>query len=120
MSVFQLEGFERFVQSLPGTSLVDQWGSRVAKVGGKVFSLFGLSEDPGCIVFKCTEDSFVVLTGIEGVKQAPHFAKRQWVSVPKVPDIPDDEIEAYLRRSYHLVSQGLTKKLRQELGIPFE
>jgi hypothetical protein len=36
MSLFEPESFENFTSSLPGVSLVDQWESRVAKVGGKV------------------------------------------------------------------------------------
>ena len=121
MSLLEPESFERFVMSLPGVSLVDQWGSRVAKVGGKVFTLLRLtSPDLHSIVFKCPEESFVVLTGIEGVKQAPYLAKRQWVCVPRETDLSDAEVEAYLRRSYVLVAAGLTKKVRQELGIPLE
>ena len=121
MSLFEPESFENFVISLPGVSLVDQWESRVAKVGGKVFTLLRLtSPDLHSIVFKCPEESFVVLTGIEGVKQAPHFAKRQWVCVPKEAGLSDAEVETYLRRSYRLVAAGLTKKVRQELGIPLE
>src|SRR5882757_6709909 len=110
MSLFEAESFESFTMSLPGVCLVDQWESRVAKVGGKVFTLLRLtSPDLHSIVFKCREESFVVLTGIEGVKQAPHFAKRQWVCVPKQADPSEAELEAYLRRSYLLVAAGLTK-----------
>src|SRR4030095_14796044 len=119
MSLLEPESFESFTMSLPGVSLVDQWGSRVAKVGGKVFTLLRLTPpDLHSVVFKCPEESFVVLTGIEGVKQAPHFAKRQWVCVPSDADLSDAEVEAYLRRSYRLVAAGLTKKVRWELGIP--
>ena len=121
MSLFEPQQFESFALSLSGVSLVDQWGSRVAKVGDKVFTLLRLTApDMHGIVFKCTEDSFVVLTGIEGVKQAPYFAKRQWVCVPSATDLSDREIEAYLRRSYQLVAAGLTKKARQELGVSLE
>jgi predicted DNA-binding protein (MmcQ/YjbR family) len=121
MSLFEPESFESFTISLPGVSLVDQWESRVAKVGGKVFTLLRLtSPDLHSIVFKCPEESFIVLTGIEGVKQAPHFAKGQWVCVPREADLSDAELEAYLRRSYRLVAAGLTKKVRQELGISLE
>lgn len=121
MRLFEPEHFESFTMALPGVSLVDQWESRVAKVGGKVFSLLRLTApDLHAIVFKCPEESFVVLTGIEGVKQAPYFAKRQWVCVPKEADLSDTELEAYLRRSYQLVAAGLTKKARRELGIPVE
>ena len=119
MNLFEPENFENFTMSLPGISLVDQWESRVAKVGGKVFTLLRLtSPDMHGIVFKCPEESFVVLTGIEGIKQAPYFAKRQWVCVPPEAGLSNEEVEAYLQRSYRLVSAGLTKKIRQELGIP--
>lgn len=119
MSLFEPEGFDGFALSLAGVSLVDQWESRVAKVGGKVFTLLKLtSPDLHSVVFKCPQESFVVLTGIEGVKQAPHFAKRQWVCVPREADLSEAELQAYLRRSYVLVATGLTKKIRQELGIP--
>lgn len=71
MSLFEPENFESFTMSLPGVSLVDQWESRVAKVGGKVFTLLRLtSPDLHSIVFKCPEESYIVLTGIEGIKQA--------------------------------------------------
>lgn len=121
MSLFEPERFEKFAMSLPGVSLVDQWESRVAKVGGKVFTLIKLAKpDLHSIVFKCPPESFVVLTGIEGIKQAPYFAKGQWVRVPKGADLSEAELEAYLRRSYRLVAAGLTKKVRQELGIPLE
>jgi predicted DNA-binding protein (MmcQ/YjbR family) len=121
MSLFEPESFETFTVSLPAVSLVDQWESRVAKVGGKVFTLVRLtSPDLHSIVFKCPKESFVILTGIEGVKQAPHFAKGQWVCVPKEADLSSAELEAYLRRSYLLVAAGLTKKARQQLGIPLE
>src|SRR5262245_14965868 len=119
MSVLEPESFESLNMSLAGVSLVDQWVSRVAKVGDKVFTLLRLtSPDLHSVVFKCPEESFVVLTGIEGVKQAPYFAKRQWVCVPREADLSDAELEAYLRRSYQLVAAGLAKKIQQGWGIP--
>lgn len=64
MNLFEIACFESFTLSLPGVSLVDQWGSRVAKVSDKVFTLLRLvSPDLNSIVFKCPEESFVVLTG---------------------------------------------------------
>ena len=121
MSLFDVANFERFALSLAGVSLVDQWGSRVAKVGGKVFTLLRLTDpDMHSIVFKCTSDSFVVLTGIGSARQAPYFAKGQWVCVPKSRDFSDDELEAYVRRSYQLVAAALTKKARHELGVSLD
>jgi predicted DNA-binding protein (MmcQ/YjbR family) len=118
MNPFGIDSFESLALSLPGVSLVDQWGSRVAKVGDKVFALIRLSEpDLHCIVFKCPEDSFVVLTAIEGIKQAPYFAKRKWVCVASAADLTNAEREAYLHRSYWLICASLTRKVREELGI---
>ena len=118
MGLFDLAGFDAFVSGLPGVTLVDQWEARVAKAGGKVFALLGADGNgKGRIVFKCGEDSFEILTASEGVSQAPYFAKRQWVSVESAAGLAEDELEAYIRRSHALVARGLTKKLRQELGI---
>ena len=105
-------GFERFAAGLPGVTFVEQWDSYVAKVGGKVFALWG----GGAVVFKLPETSFEILSAIEGVSQAPYFAKRHWVSV--APDaIPDADIEHYVAASHALVASGLTKKLQRELGL---
>ena len=57
-------------------------------------------------MFKCPEESFFVLTGIEGVKQAPYFAKRQWVCVPRETDLSDAELETYLRRPTGLLQRA--------------
>lgn len=116
MSLFTTKGFDAFVKELPGTTFVDQWNSHVAKVGDKAFALLGDGEDAH-IVVKCTEESFEILTALEGIGQAPYFAKRKWVEIHASSPLSQDEIEHYVTRSFELVSAGLTKKLRQELGI---
>ena len=122
MSLFKKPEFERFAGSLPGVTFVDQWESRVAKVGGKVFALLttGMHDDIARIVFKVAEESFEILTAINGIAQAPYFAKRQWVSVSETADLPDKDLRTYIERSYRLVAKGLTKKLRVELGIEID
>lgn len=116
MSLFDRDGFEALVRSLPGTSLVDQWDARVAKVGDKVFTL--LTDVERRICFKVSEESFEILTALGGVAQAPYFAKRKWVTVDPETELAAAEIAEYIRRSHRLVAGGLTRKLRAELGIP--
>lgn len=116
MSLFTRRGFDAFVTALPGTFLVDQWGSHVAKVGDKVFTLLNEGDDAR-VIAKCTEESFEILTALEGINQAPYFAKRKWVEIHASAPLSEDEVAHYLTRSYELVAAGLTKKLRQELGI---
>jgi predicted DNA-binding protein (MmcQ/YjbR family) len=122
MPLFDQTDFERFLDEKPGVTFVDQWGSRVAKVGGKVFALLttGMHDDRPRVVFKVSEESFEILTSIEGIAQAPYFAKRQWVSVSDVADLPDTDLRTYVERSYRTIARGLTKKLRSELGIDLD
>ena len=115
MSLHGRATFVTFVTALPAVTLVEQWGSHVAKVGGKVFALLGA--ESGDVVFKVTELSFEGLTQIEGVGQAPYFAKRAWVSVGKGAKVPDADLKAYVRASHKMVAGGLTRKLRAELGL---
>jgi predicted DNA-binding protein (MmcQ/YjbR family) len=116
MSLFTRKGFDAFVTALPGTTFVDQWDSHVAKVGDKVFTLLGDS-DGGRVVAKCTEESFEILTALDGINQAPYFARRKWVEIHAGSPLSEEEVAHYLTRSYDLVAAGLTKKLRLELGI---
>jgi predicted DNA-binding protein (MmcQ/YjbR family) len=104
--------FEAIIASLPGTSIVEQWDSHVAKVGGKVFALWG----GDAVVFKVPETSFEILTAGDGVTQAPYFAKRHWVSVASGA-LPLADIEHYIKASHAIVAAGLTKKLQRELGL---
>lgn len=117
MSLFTLNEFNAFTSTFPGVTHVDQWESRVAKVGGKVFALLSNDGDQSSIAFKCAELSFVILTAINGIKQAPYFAKRQWVSVGSAAEFPETDLKEYIAQSHQIVAKGLSKKLRRELGI---
>lgn len=121
MSMFKKPEFERFAGSFAGVTFVDQWGSCVAKVGGKVFTLLhSAGNDDANIVFKVPEESFEILTAIDGITQAPYFAKRQWVSVSEQADLPGKDLRIYVERSHRIIAKGLTKKLRTELGIEID
>ncbi|MGL3608295.1 MmcQ/YjbR family DNA-binding protein [Rhizobium sp. G187] len=115
MSIFTREGFSAFASKYPGTSLSDQWDSCIAKVGDKVFAL--LTDQERHLAFKVSEETFEILTSLDGVTQAPYFAKRKWVAVEPGTALSEAELSEYLDRSYRAVSAGLTRKLRTELGI---
>lgn len=114
MSLTSRAGFERFVSGLPGTSLVEQWESVVAKVGGKVFCLFGPKD--GSITFKVSETSFEGLTASPGIGQAPYFAKGQWVNVARGA-LEDETLRAYLAEAHRIIAAKLTRKARAEFGL---
>jgi predicted DNA-binding protein (MmcQ/YjbR family) len=112
----RLARLRTFALSLPGTSVVDQWGGRVFKVADKVFLLLALdAETLDAVVFKCTPEEFDELTGIEGIEQAPYFAKRHWVRVSDLASLPPDELERRIRHSYELVVSKLPKRTQAAL-----
>jgi predicted DNA-binding protein (MmcQ/YjbR family) len=114
MPLHSPRSFRSYVSGLPAITLVEQWESHVAKVGGKVFALCGA--DGGNIVFKVTELSFEGLTELDGIGQAPYFAKRAWVSVGRGA-LPDRDLKAYIAQSHRMVAATLTRRLRTELGL---
>lgn len=121
MSLFKQTQFDAFTGKLAGVTFVDQWGSRVAKVGGKVFTLLhSPGNEDANIVFKVPEESFEILTAMDGIGQAAYFAKRQWVSVAQRAELPEDDLKTYILRSYKTIAKSLTKKLRAELGIEID
>lgn len=118
MTIFTRTGFDAFADDLKGNTLHDQWESRVAKVGGKVYAVFSEPEaGPATIAFKCPEETFEILTALAGVTQAPYFAKRQWVSVSADADISEGDLRQYLINSHRVVAAGLTKAKRAQIGL---
>jgi predicted DNA-binding protein (MmcQ/YjbR family) len=110
---------EKFLKSLKHTTMVVQWGDHhVYKIGGKVFAVVGGSGDaePG-LTFKAGETSFAILTKQKGIVQAPYMARNQWVKLERLSALKDNELKAYLERSYRLIAAGLTKKMRVSLGF---
>lgn len=109
----------KFLKSLKHTTMVVQWGDHhVYKIGGKVFAVVGGSGDaePG-LTFKAGETSFDILTKQKGIIQAPYMARNQWVKLERLSALKDNELKAYLERSYRMIAQGLTKKMRVSLGF---
>ena len=116
MTIFNRETFDATLGVWPGVSFVDQWDSHVAKVADKVFAVLG-ERDNWRLVVKCSEESFEILTSLEGIAQAPYFATRKWVSIADHSSLEEEEVVHYVHRSYQLVAAGLTKKQRLEQGI---
>ncbi|MDQ0420104.1 MmcQ/YjbR family DNA-binding protein [Rhizobium sp. CRIBSB] len=115
MSLFSRPDFEAYVRGLTGTTLVDQWDARIAKVGNKVFAL--LTDGENRLAFKVSEESFEILTSLKGVSQAPYFAKRKWVTVEPATELNEADLVEYIGRSYRTVAGSLTRKVQAELGI---
>jgi predicted DNA-binding protein (MmcQ/YjbR family) len=114
------EEFNAFCSSLPATTYVMQWGnSHVWKVGGKVFAIGGWADGPG-YTFKVSEIAYEMLRDQPGLRPAPYLASRgmKWIQHYAKPGLSDVDLKDYIRESHHIVALGLSKKKRNELGLP--
>lgn len=113
--------FDALCGRLPYATHVVQWGdASVWKIGGKVFAIGGWSGPAGfAITFKVSATSFAVLKDLPGLRPAPYLASRglSWIQRVDAAMLNDGELAQYLQRSYALVSAGLAKKTRRELGL---
>ena len=113
-------GFEAFVLSLPGVTLVHQWGdASVAKIGGKIFALLsGWGTDGAAgLSFKCSDLAFAMLPELAQVRPAPYLARARWVQVLPGAPLTQDELQAYVREAHRLVAARLPKRLRETLAL---
>lgn len=108
-----------YLASLPAATLSVQWGDdHVFKVGGKMFAVMRAPDSPEQIIsFKAGDDSFAILTEMEGIIPAPYLQRAKWVRLDRLSRLPAAELRAYLARAHAIVAAGLTRKLRAELGL---
>ena len=112
--------FNKFCAALPASTYVVQWGgAHVWKVAGKVFAIGGWEDDRPSFTFKVTAVAFEILKAQPGLRPAPYLASRgmSWIQHYAKPGLRDAELKDYLRRSYQIVLQGVSKKKRAELGL---
>lgn len=108
-----------FLAKLPKATLSVQWGDdHVYKVGGKMFAVLGPPDGKSrTLSFKATDESFEILTRLEGIIPAPYLARAKWVQLDKPQRLPANELKAYLTRAHGLVAANLSKKMQRDLGL---
>ncbi|MCC7301732.1 MAG: MmcQ/YjbR family DNA-binding protein [Bacteroidia bacterium] len=88
----------------------------VMKVVGKMFLLAGLDEHPVEINLKFDADKMDELrAAYPCIIPGYHMNKRHWNTVICDGSVPDALIRSWIDRSYELVTEGLSKKLKSEL-----
>lgn len=113
-----LEELMLLVENWPGVTFDIKWENHLCfNVGGKIFFISSPDEIPVNASFKVRQEDFDDWSSIEGVAQAPYFAKRQWVRIHDISVLPLNKWEEILKTAYGEISSKLTKKRRIELGI---
>jgi predicted DNA-binding protein (MmcQ/YjbR family) len=92
-------------------------GVAVFKVGGRMFALVPLDEEPGSVNLKC--DPMLALELREmyaAVRPGYHQNKRHWNTVDLDGSIEDDELRDMVEHSYELVVSGLPRAQRDRIS----
>ena len=113
-----IETIQAFCQKLPGVTEDIKWGhDLVFSVGGKMFCVVGLDQDPVSASFKVRDDEFDEISQWPGFKPAPYVAKYKWVWTEDITLMKKKDWEKYLRQSYDLVRDKLPHTLKKQLGF---
>ena len=103
--------------SLPAVTEDVKWGNDLCfSVGGKMFCVTSLEEEFRTS-FKVRDEEFDELSARQGFQPAPYMARARWVLVDSSARINKNEWQHFLRQSYDLVRNKLTKKTQNELGL---
>ena len=106
-----------FCLGLPGAQETYAFGDGVAvcKVGGKMFALVNLYDDP-VVNLKCDPARALELrAAYSGIRPGYHQDKRHWNSVDLDGSVEDDVVRGLIEDSYDLVVAGLTRAVRANL-----
>jgi predicted DNA-binding protein (MmcQ/YjbR family) len=104
--------------NLPAAEETYPFGEDVAviKVGGKMFALVPLSEEPGSVNLKCDPARALELReAYAGIRPGYHQNKRHWNTVTLDGSVEDDVVRGLIADSYDLVFAGLPRSVRAEL-----
>jgi predicted DNA-binding protein (MmcQ/YjbR family) len=107
-----------FCLSLPHTTEDVQWEHDLLfRIAGKIYCVANLEPGlgPSLIAFKCTPETFAELVEVEGIIPAPYMARNHWVSITDMNALRQDEIKEFVRGSYLLVRERLSKKTQTKL-----
>ena len=103
---------------LPGAVEDYPFGDDVAvmKVGGKMFAIVSLGDDPGHVTLKCDPDWALELRAeYPAVTPGYHTNKRHWNTVELDDTVEDGLMAEMIDHSYELVVNSLTKAQRAEI-----
>jgi predicted DNA-binding protein (MmcQ/YjbR family) len=100
---------------LPHTTEDMKWGEHLCfLIGEKIYCLTSLDEEFSVSV-KVNEEDFHELVMREGITQAPHFARNQWVNIKDPGALSPEEWNELLSGAYKIIKAKLSRKLQEKL-----
>ena len=107
-----IESFRDYCLSLPGTTEGMKWEHLCFMIEEKIFVIVAL-DGGNSFSTKCSPEEFDELTARDGITQAYHMAKRQWVQIENLEVLSDADLKKRIETSRALVLAKLPKKIRE-------
>ncbi len=108
-----IENFREFCLSLPGTTEGMKWEHLCFMIEEKLFVIIAIDEG-NSFSTKCTPEEFDELTARDGIQQASHMAKRQWVRIDNLNVLNEIDLKKRVLTSRALVLSKLSKKIQEK------
>ncbi len=108
-----VETFRAYCLSLPGTTEGMKWDHLCFMIEEKIFVIIAIDEG-NRFSTKCSPEEFDELTARDGIQQAFHMAKRQWVQIADLEVLSDMELKKRITTSRALVLVKLPKKVQEK------
>lgn len=108
-----IETFREYCLSLPGTTEGMKWDHLCFMIEEKIFVIIAIDEGSRFST-KCSPEEFDELTARDGIQQAFHMAKRQWVQIADLDVLNDFELKKRIETSRALVLAKLPKKVQEK------
>lgn len=108
-----IETFREYCLSLPGTTEGMKWDHLCFMIEEKIFVIIAI-DDGNRFSTKCTPEEFEELTARDGIQQAYHMAKKQWVQIADLEVLSVSELKNRVETSRALVLAKLPKKLQDK------
>ncbi|PDV98578.1 MmcQ/YjbR family DNA-binding protein [Candidatus Chloroploca asiatica] len=88
----------------------------VVKVGGKMFALLALTDDPLRLSLKVDPDYGDLLRAtFPAIQPGYHLNKRHWITLTLDGTLEDALVDELIDESYRLVVRGLPRRMRANL-----
>lgn len=108
-----IETFREYCLSLPGTTEGMKWDHLCFMIEEKIFVIVAI-DDGNRFSTKCTPEEFEELIARDGIQQAYHMAKKQWVQIADLEVLSVSELKNRVETSRALVLAKLPKKVRDK------
>jgi len=113
-----IEKLREICGQLPHVTEDIKWGNDLCFcIGGKMFCVAGLDQQPTSASIKVRDDEFEDMAARPGFSPAPYLARYKWVLASDLNRMNAAEWKHYVTQSYQLVASKLPAKIRKTLEL---